>query len=98
AAARDLVKVVYKLNPLPHLLGKKYGKDFKRIQTALRDGEQDAIRPHAEALLRGENTVVELDGDKFEVSPDEVEVKVMREVTEGYAVTEDSGYVAVLNT
>ncbi len=96
--ARDLVKVVYKLNPLPHLLGKKYGKDFKRLQSALRDGEQDAIRPYAEALLRGETAVVVLDGDQFEVTPEEVEVKALREVSEGYSVAEDGGYVAVLNT
>src|SRR5690606_9037296 len=39
-----------------------------------------------------------LDGDQFEVTPEEVEVKALREVTEGYSVAEDSGYVAVLNT
>ena len=97
-AARDLVKVVYKLNPLPQLLGKKYGKDFKRLQSTLRDGEQDAVRPYAETLLRGENAMVEIEGDRFEVTPEEVEVKVLREVTEGYAVAEEGGYVAVLNT
>ncbi len=96
--ARNLVKVIYRLNPLPHLLGKKYGKDFKRLQSTLRDGEQEAIRPYAEALYRGEKVVVELDGERFEVTPEEVEVKVLREVTEGYSVAEDNGYVAVLNT
>jgi isoleucyl-tRNA synthetase len=96
--ARSLVQVVYSLNPLPQLLGKKYGKDFRRLQSALREGEQADIRPVAEALLRGENAQVTLDGDTFEVTPAEVEVKALREVTEGYAVAEEAGYMAVLDT
>ena len=96
--ARNLVQVVYSLNPLPQLLGKKYGKDFRRLQSALREGEQALVRPIAEALLRGENAQVTLDGDVFVVTPEEVEVKALREVTEGYAVVEDAGYVAVLDT
>ena len=68
------------------------------MQVALRDGEQDAIKPYAEKLLAGENAVVDLDGDTFEVTPEEVEVKVSQQVTEGYAVAEDDGYVAVLDT
>ncbi|MAS34637.1 MAG: isoleucine--tRNA ligase [Anaerolineaceae bacterium] len=97
-AARGLVQVNYFLNPIPRLLGKKYGSDFKRLQSALRDGEQDAVRPYAEKLLAGENATVELDGDSFEVTPEEVEVKVTQEVSEGYAVAEDNGYMAVLDT
>src|SRR5690606_28876702 len=88
----------YELNPIPRLLGKKYGGDFKRLQSALRDGEQETIRPYAEKLLAGENAKVTLDGDTFEVTPEEVEVKVTQEVTEGYAVAEEMGYVAVLDT
>ncbi|MGQ9888551.1 MAG: isoleucine--tRNA ligase [Aggregatilineales bacterium] len=96
--ARSLVKVAYSLNPLPQLLGKKYGKDFRRLQSALCDGDQAFVKPIAEALLRGENAAVTLDGDAFEVTPAEVEVKALREVAEGYAVAEEAGYVAVLDT
>lgn len=95
--ARGLVQVTYSLNPIPRLLGKKFGGQFKRLQSALRDGEQDFIRPYAQKLLAGETVTVELDGDTFEVTPEEVEVKVTQEVTEGYAVAEDNGYVAVLD-
>ncbi len=95
--AQSLVKVIYSLNPIPRLLGKKFGGDFKRLQTALRDGEQSFVRPVAVKLLAGENVVVELNGDTFEVTPEEVEVKVTQEVTEGYAVAEENGYVAVLD-
>ena len=96
--AQSLVTVVYSLNPLPRLLGKKFGQDFKRLQAALRDGEQATIRPYAKKLLAGENAVVDLDGDTFEVTPEEVEVKMTQQVTEGYAVAEDDGYVVVMDT
>jgi isoleucyl-tRNA synthetase len=96
--ARGLVRVVYALNPIPRLLGKKYGGDFKRLQSALRDGDQDTVRPVAERLLAGEAAQVELDGKIFEVTPEEVEVKVTQEVTAGFAVAEENGYVAVLDT
>lgn len=95
--ARDLVKVNYSLNPIPRILGKKFGGDFKRLQTALRDGDQSFVRPVAETLLAGQNATVTVDGDQFEVTPEEVEVKVTQEVTEGYAVAEENGYVAVLD-
>lgn len=97
SAADNLVHVSYKLNPLPQLLGKKYGKDFKRIQAVLRDGEQEAIRPYAEALLNNGVAQVVLDGETFEVTAEEVEVKGLREVAEGYAVVQDGAYVAVLD-
>lgn len=96
--AKSRVKTIYNLNPIPRLLGKKFGENFRRVQAALREGTQESIRPHAEALLRGENTAVVLDGESFEVTPEECEVKVLREVTPGYAAAEDGGYVAVLDT
>ncbi len=95
--AQNLVKTVYSLNPIPRLLGKKFGGNFKRLQAALRDGEQADIRPYAEKLLAGENVIVKLDGDEFEVTPEEVEVRVSQDVAEGYAVAEEHGYMAVLN-
>lgn len=96
--AHDRVRVLYHLNPLPRVLGKKYGKDFPRLQAVLRDGDQETVRPYAEALLRGETTTVTVGEAQFEVAPDEVEVKVSREVAQGYSVAEEGGYVAVLDT
>lgn len=95
--ARGLVKVNYSLNPIPRLLGKKFGADFKQLQSALREGDQDFVRPIAETLLAGQSAVVTLEGKDFEVTPEEVEVKVTQEVSEGYAVAEENGYVAVLD-
>ena len=58
---------VYSLNPLPRFLGKKFGKDFKAIQSALRDGEQDFVRPFAERLLAGDDVTAELNGAAVEI-------------------------------
>lgn len=86
---------VYTLNPLPRYLGKKFGKDFKGIQAALRDGEQSVVRPLAERLLAGQNITLELNGSSFDILNEECEVKVSVETPEG--AIEDDGYVVVLN-
>ena len=86
---------VYSLNPLPRLLGKKFGKDFKGIQAALRDGEQSFVRPFAKRLLAGENITVDLNGSSFDILNDECEVKVSVETPDG--AIEDNGYVVVLD-
>ena len=87
---------VYSLNPLPRFLGPKFGKDFKALQTALKDGGQDFVRPFAERLQAGNDISVELDGKTFAVANEECEVKVTVETPEG--AVEDSGYMAVLDT
>jgi isoleucyl-tRNA synthetase len=97
-AAHGMVQVVYSLNPIPRLLGKKLGENFKKVQSLLKGGDQATVRPYAEALLRGENAVVSIDGQTFELTPEEVEVKALREVAEGHAVAEEGEYVAVLDT
>jgi isoleucyl-tRNA synthetase len=92
--AADVVE--YKLNPLPSLLGKKFGKDFPRVQKTLREGAADDVRRWSEMLLRGENIVLDLDGQTFEMTPEEVEVR--RSAAEGYSIAEDNGYIAALDT
>jgi len=87
---------IYSLNPLPRFLGRKYGGDFKAIQSALRDGDQASVRPLAEKLLAGEDIIVEVDGSSFEILNDECEVKASVQAPEG--AVEDGGYVVVLNT
>ena len=88
--------VSYKLGPMPNILGKKFGKDFPRVQKAMREGDPADVRRYAEALLRGETVVVELGEDKFEVLPEEVEVR--RQAAEGYAIAEADGYLVALDT
>ena len=87
---------IYSLNPLPRYLGRKFGKDFKAIQAALRDGEQDFVRAFAEKLLAGADVSLELNGTRFEILNHECEVKVSAQAPEG--AVEDGGYVVALNT
>lgn len=87
--------VSYALNPLPSLLGKKFGKDFPLVQRTLREGAPADVRRWATALLDGQNVTVEIDGRSFEVMPEEVEVK--QQAAEGFAVAQDSGYLAALD-
>jgi isoleucyl-tRNA synthetase len=88
--------ISYKLNPLPQALGKKFGKDFPRVQRAMREGDADRVREWAVALLNGETITVGVDGDAYIVTPEECQV--MQGAAEGYAVAEDAGLVAVLDT
>ncbi|NJO56510.1 MAG: class I tRNA ligase family protein [Rhodospirillales bacterium] len=88
--------VNYALNPLPASLGRKFGKDFPRFQKYMREGDAAMVRGYAEALVRGETINVELDGQRFEAAPGEIEVK--RSAAAGFAIAEDMGYLAALDT
>jgi len=88
--------VQYKLNPLPQVLGKKLGKDFPRVQKALRDGADADVRRWAEMLLAGRNVELALDGETYTITPEECQV--MRTAAEGYAVADDNGYVVAIDT
>ncbi len=92
--ADDVVE--YKLNPLPQVLGKKFGKDFPRVQKTLREGEAGQVRAWAQTLKNGEAIVLSLDGQTFEVTSAECEVK--QNAAEGYAVAEDAGLLAAVDT
>jgi isoleucyl-tRNA synthetase len=91
--AGDVVN--YALNPLPSFLGKKFGKDFPKVQKALREGKQADVRKWAEALTNGESITLQLDGDSFEVTPEECEV--LQGAAEGFTVAEEKGYVAAVD-
>lgn len=94
AGANDVV--AYVLNPLPSVLGKKFGKNFPMVQKALREGSAEDVRAWAQTLLKGENVTLTLNGETYEVTPSEVEVK--QKSAEGFAVAEESGYLAALDT
>jgi isoleucyl-tRNA synthetase len=86
----------YALNPLPQVLGKKFGKDFPRVQKALREGTQEDVQRWGKALRDGQSVVVLLDGQSFEVAPQECQV--LMKAPEGYAFAEEGGYMAALDT
>ena len=89
--------VLFKLNPLQSLLGKKLRADFPKVQKWVRDdAPAEDKRKWGETLLSGQNIVVELDGKQYELAPEEVQVS--RSAAEGFAVAEDGGYLASLDT
>ncbi|MCC6612062.1 MAG: isoleucine--tRNA ligase [Anaerolineae bacterium] len=95
-AVSVLDEPLYVLNPLPQVLGKKFGKDFPRVQKTLREGAREDVQRWAKALLAGENVTVALDGQSFEVTPEECQV--LMKAPEGFAYAEEGGYMAVVNT
>jgi isoleucyl-tRNA synthetase len=95
--AAKMVTTRYEVKPYQRQLGKKYGKDLPTIQNAFLKGEQDFVRPYAERWLQGETVTVEIAGQSFEIAPDELEVKVIQEVTQGYGVSEENDYWAVVD-
>ncbi len=84
--------VTYHLNPLPKVLGPKYGPDFPRIQKLLR--EADAA-PYARALLAGEPISVQVDGRTVHLTGDEVEVHYRPAA--GYTVAGEGGLLTALD-
>jgi len=88
--------VAYVLNPLPSVLGKKFGKIFPVVQKALREGAAEEVRGWAQTLLKGENVTLTLNGETYEVTSQEVEVK--QKSAEGFTVAEENGYLAALDT
>ena len=85
--------VSYALNPLPKQLGQKHGARFPKIRAALLALDAEAA---AKSLLSNQPISVEVDGEKVEVLPDEVEVRMNAKT--GYAVMSEGGYLAALKT
>ena len=85
--------VEYSLNPLPRQLGMKYQNKFPAVRKALL-----ALDPSdaAQNLLAEQPLTIELDGEKLEILPDEVEVRA--EAKTGLTVSQDGAYMAALST
>ncbi|MGH7811712.1 MAG: DUF5915 domain-containing protein, partial [Candidatus Binatia bacterium] len=85
--------VSHTVKPLPKQLGQKYGNKFPAIQKAIlaMDAEEAA-----HTLLEGKSLKVQVDGEAYDVLPEEVEVKALAK--EGFAVAEEGAYVAALVT
>lgn len=85
--------VDYSLNPLPKQLGQKYGSRFPGIRKALLSLDASAA---ATRLLQGETVRVEVEGEQYEILPEEVEVRVNARA--GFAVASEGAYLAALVT
>ena len=85
--------VEYNLNPLPRQLGTKYQSKFPSVRNALL-----ALDPYeaAQTLLDGKSIKVEVDGEGFEILPDEVEVRA--EAKSGLTVAQEGAYLAAIST
>jgi isoleucyl-tRNA synthetase len=81
------------LKPLPKQLGQKYGNKFPAIQKAILGMDAAASAPR---LLSGAPLAVTVDGDVYDILPDEVEVRA--DARAGFAVAADGAYLAALVT
>ena len=85
--------ISHTVKPLPKQLGQKYGNRFPAIQKAiLAMNAEDS----AHILLAGKSLKVQVDGDWYDILPEEVEVRALAK--EGFAVAEEGAYVAALVT
>ena len=85
--------VSFSLNPLPKQLGQRFKADFPKVRKALLGLPADQS---ARQLLDGENLLVFVDDETYEITLDEVEVRA--ESKAGYAVASEGAYLAALVT
>jgi isoleucyl-tRNA synthetase len=85
--------VRFSLNPLPKQLGQRFKAQFPQVRQALLDLPADQS---ARKLLDGETLSIVVEGETYQISPDEVEVRA--EAKEGFAVASEGAYLAALVT
>ncbi|MFQ5812386.1 MAG: isoleucine--tRNA ligase [Anaerolineae bacterium] len=84
----DAAQVVdYRVSPVPHLLGKKYGALFPKLRAALAELDQAELARRVQA---GEAVALDIVGQTVNLLPEELEVRT--EAKTGYAVAEEVGY------
>jgi isoleucyl-tRNA synthetase len=85
--------VSHTVKPLPKQLGQKYGNKFPAIQKGILTLNAEEA---AHTLLEGKALRVLVNGDSYDILPEEVEVKALGR--QGFAVAEEGAYVAALIT
>jgi len=85
--------VSFSLNPLSKQLGQRFKALFPKVRIALMDLPADQS---ARKLLDGDTLEVTVEGETYEITPDEVEVRA--ESKQGYAVASEGAYLAALVT
>ncbi|MEA4906598.1 MAG: isoleucine--tRNA ligase [Anaerolineaceae bacterium] len=85
--------VAYSLNPLPKQLGQKYGSRFPALRKAILAFDAEKA---SQQLLAGEPIQVSVDGEQYDILPEEVEVRA--QARSGYAVASEGAYLAALVT
>ncbi len=80
--------VDYEVLLMPHLLGKKYGKLFRKMREAVANMDSDAI---IQTLRKSRSVEVEVDDQIVTLLPEEIEVHTRPK--EGLAVAEEQGVI-----
>ncbi len=89
--AGELVDV--EVFPYPRQLGQKYGSGFPKIRQAMSQMDQ---RELADRLDVDEVITIDIDGDNYEVTIDDVEVRTRPRA--GFSVAEAAGYFVAVTT
>jgi len=90
-ASSDLVDVT--VFPYPKQLGQKYGKGYPKIRQAMGAMDQAELAARFQA---GETVEIEVDGERYAVTPEDVEVRVTPRA--GFSVAQDAGYLVAVTT
>lgn len=83
----------FDLKPNLRIVGRKYGKLVPALKEALKSADGKAA---AAATAAGQTFAVEVDGQTLELEPDELLIEAKS--PDGYAASEDSGYLVALST
>jgi isoleucyl-tRNA synthetase len=85
--------VKFAVKPLPKQLGQKYGNKFPGLAKAISAMDAAVVAP---VFLSGQPVKVVMDGQGYEILPEEVEVRA--DAKAGFAVAADGAYLAALVT
>jgi len=85
--------VAFSVKPLPKQLGQKYGNKFPGLAKAITAKDAELA---ARTLLANQPLKVTLDGQDYDILPEEVEVHA--QAKEGFAVANEGAYLAALVT
>ena len=85
--------VSFVVKPLSRQLGQKYGNKFPALAKAIVALDAGLVAP---SFLAGQPVPVDLEGEQFNILPEEVEVRA--QAKEGFAVANDGAYLAALVT
>ena len=79
-------------NPIPSKLGRKHGRNYPKIQSAIKAMPEDKVS----LLNKGESVKIRVDEEEVDVLPDEVEI--LSSPREGYDVAEGYNLMVGVNT
>jgi isoleucyl-tRNA synthetase len=83
----------YEIRPLPHILGKKYGRLFSKVRVAVASMDADAL---LQRLQEDQSVEVKVDDQVISLLPEEVEVRTRPK--QGYALAEEQGILVGVDT